>query len=134
MSISDALRYQIAERAGYRCEYCLVAEIDSFLPFQIDHIISQKHGGGDELENLAYACPHCNQYKGTDLSTFLDAYHDIVPLFNPRLQDWGEHFYINEGEIFAKTRIGLATIKTLKFNQSERLMQRQILMEIGRYP
>lgn len=132
--IPDSVRRVVARRADYRCEYCLVREFDSFLPFQIDHIASQKHGGGSELENLAYACPHCNQHKGTDLATFLDDYNDIVPLFNPRLQNWGDHFEIDEGIISSKTKIGLATIKTLKLNQPERLMQRQILMEIGRYP
>jgi 5-methylcytosine-specific restriction endonuclease McrA len=66
------VRQQIAERAGYRCEYCRVREEDSFLPFEIDHIVSLKHGGGNEDGNLAFACPHCNQYKGTDLVTYLE--------------------------------------------------------------
>ena len=89
-----------------RCEYCRMHESDSFLPFEIDHITSLKHGGGHEPENLAYACPHCNQNKGTDLTTFLKSYEDIVAIFNPREQHWFEHFAVEEGEILAKTRIG----------------------------
>lgn len=133
-AISDLLRKSVAQRAGYCCEYCKVSEEDSFLAFQIDHIISQKHGGGNELENLAYACPHCNQYKGTDLTTFLDSYQDIVSLFNPRIHHWFEHFDIEYGAIIGKTKIGHATVKLLKFNQLERLMHRQLLTEMGRYP
>lgn len=132
--IPESLRLIIAERSNYRCEYCLVHEADSFLPFQIDHIISLKHGGRNELENLAYACPHCNQHKGTDLTTFLEDYNDIVSFFNPRIHHWSEHFEIDQGAIKAKSRIGLATVKMLKFNQSERLTHRQILIEMGRYP
>lgn len=132
--LPGSLRRLVAERANFRCEYCLVYEVDSFLPFQVDHIVSQKHGGSDEPENLAYACPHCNQHKGTDLTTFLDTYEDIVSLFHPKLHDWWEHFEMNDGEIIAKTRRALATIKVLKLNQAERLMHRQILAEIGHYP
>ncbi len=60
----------IALRAMDCCEYCQIHEDFMFLAFEIDHIISIKHGGGNEIANLAYACPHCNQHKGTDLTTF----------------------------------------------------------------
>lgn len=63
--ISKEIRIKVAERASFRCEYCKVHEEDSFLPFQVEHIISLKHGGGNEITNLALACPHCNQNKGT---------------------------------------------------------------------
>ncbi len=132
--IPITLRRLIAKRAGFRCEYCRMYESDSFLPFEVDHIISLKHGGGHEPENLAYTCPHCNQNKGTDLTTFLKSYKDIVAIFNPREQHWFEHFAVEEGEILAKTRIGEATIKLLKLNEPERLILRRLLAEIGRYP
>ncbi len=132
--ISKALRTLIAERAAFRCEYCLVKEEDSFLSFQVDHIIAEKHGGGIEIENLAYSCPQCNYCKGSDLVTFLDSYQDLVPLFNPRTQLWDEHFYIRKGEIIGLSRMGEATIKLLQFNFPERLIQRKILMEGGFYP
>lgn len=54
---SKKIRRKVKERAKSRCEYCRIHEGDSFLTFEVEHIISQKHGGGDELENLAYACP-----------------------------------------------------------------------------
>ena len=132
--ISKTLKKEVAERASRRCEYCKVHEDDSFLPFEIDHIISLKHGGGNEEANLAFACPHCNQHKGTDLTTFLESYQDIVSLFNPRLHAWSAHFEAKDGEILPLTRIGEATVKLLRFNEPERLIIRKILMEVGTWP
>jgi len=43
--ISAALRRLVIERAGNCCEYCLVSQADNFLPFEIDRIIVEKHGG-----------------------------------------------------------------------------------------
>jgi hypothetical protein len=37
-------RRYVAQRAGNACEYCLIAEEDSFFRHQIEHIISLKHG------------------------------------------------------------------------------------------
>lgn len=126
--IPKNLRKHVARRAAYRCEYYQVHEEDSFLPLEIDHIVSLKHGGGNEIDNLAFACPHCNQHKGTDLTTFLEPYEDIVTLFNPRIHLWTEHSTGKEGEIIPQTRIGEATVKLLRFNEPERLIHRQILM------
>ena len=127
MSISKILRKQVAKRASYQCEYCKLYESDSFLSFEVEHIIARKHGGGDEILNLAYACPQCNQYKGTDLTTFIGNYQNIVPLFNPRLQVWSENFEVRGGVIFAKSEVGEATIKLLKLNTPERIELRKLL-------
>lgn len=132
-SISAKKRRLVARRAEYRCEYCRIHEDDLFLAFEIDHIISVKHGGGNELENLAYACPHCNNHKGSDLTTFLDSYDDIVILFNPRIHEWATHFSAYDGEIIPQTRIGQATVKVLKVNEPDRLILRQLLTQVGRY-
>lgn len=51
--ISKPLRRFVAERAAYRCEYCLLHEDDSYSPHQVDHIISRKHGGQSGSDNLA---------------------------------------------------------------------------------
>jgi hypothetical protein len=99
------------------------------LTFEIDHIVSLKHGGGNEFENLAYRCPHCNQYKGSDLVTFIDNYENLIPLFNPRKQDWFSHFFIENGLIVEKTVIGKATIKLLKMNEIDLVILRQLLYD-----
>lgn len=83
------------------------------------------------MSNLAFACPHCNQHKGTDLTTFLESYLEIVSLFNPRIHNWQEHFSFKGGEIFPISRVGVATTKLLKFNEPERLIFRQLLAEVG---
>lgn len=132
--ISTKIRRLVAKRANSRCEYCRLHEDDLFLAFEIDHIISVKHGGGNELENLAYACPHCNHHKGSDLTTFLNDYNDIEILFNPRIHNWNEHFEAVGGEISPKTRIGQATVKLLRYNEPDLVILRQLLMSLGRYP
>lgn len=38
------LRRLVSDRAAHLCEYCLYPEGDG-LGFQVDHIISVKHGG-----------------------------------------------------------------------------------------
>jgi 5-methylcytosine-specific restriction endonuclease McrA len=51
------------------CEYCLIAEADTFYGCQVDHIISLKHGGSSEVDNLAYACGPRNRAKGSDVGS-----------------------------------------------------------------
>jgi hypothetical protein len=40
-----ALRDAVARRAGFRCEYCRLPEHWTSLPFQLDHVIAEKHAG-----------------------------------------------------------------------------------------
>jgi hypothetical protein len=53
--ISAEFRQTVADRANLLCEYCLIAEVDTFYGCEVDHIISLKHGGSSEGDNLAYA-------------------------------------------------------------------------------
>jgi hypothetical protein len=92
--ISAALREQVRERAGERCEYCLLAEVQAFFPHEPDHIIAQKHGGESTLENLAIACFDCNRFKGSDIASVDAVTSELLLLFNPRRQRWNEHFGI----------------------------------------
>ena len=125
MSKSEQLRWEVAQRANFRCEYCRIHQDDMFISFEIDHIVAQKHGGGNEIENLAYTCPHCNQHRGTDMVTFIDNYNNIIRLFNPRVDKWGEYF---------ESKIGKATIKLLKMNDVDLIILRGLLSDLGRYP
>lgn len=65
--IPDAVRKKVAIRANHRCEYCGIPEAESFYKFQIDHIISLKHEGQDDVANLAWSCFPCNKFKGADI-------------------------------------------------------------------
>lgn len=132
--ISEKLRQQIAKNANFKCEYCLTPEFFLATTFHIDHIRSIKHGGKTLLQNLAYACPHCNQNKGSDIASFTDE-DELVRLFNPRKDVWSEHFEVIASGIFSPLfSIGEVTINTLSFNQAERVIFRKSLIEIGVIP
>lgn len=130
-SITSSTKFYVAERANYKCEYCLIPEKLSFYKFQIEHIISIKHGGNNRKENLAYCCPECNYSKGTDVGTYIA--NNLTRFFNPRLDNWEEHFELKKGEIIAKTDIGEATVIILKFNQIDRLIFRNQLIAMDLY-
>ena len=55
-----ATRAFVRQRAGDRCEYCLLRQTDSPLRHQIEHITAKQHGGSDAPDNLAWAC---NRWK-----------------------------------------------------------------------
>lgn len=130
--ITLKIRRLVANRADFCCEYCLIHEDDMFLPFEVDHIIGVKHGGTNEIENLAWACPHCNKHKGSDFATFINGM--VILFYNPRTGIWHDHFEINEGQILPKTLEGEATEKILQFNDVDLIILRQLLMQAGRYP
>src|SRR5690242_18805158 len=71
--ISAELRQVVADRAKQFCEYCLIAEADTFYGCEVDHIISLKHGGSTEPDNLAYACALCNRAKGSDVGSIANS-------------------------------------------------------------
>jgi hypothetical protein len=93
--ISIQIRRRVMERAAYCCEYCRLSQEDMFFAFEIDHIISRKHGGSDDLDNLCLSCPDCNAYKGSDIASIDRVSGQVALLFNPRQQIWSEHFQLN---------------------------------------
>ena len=129
-----ALRRFVARRARNVCEYCLIHEDDAYYGCEIEHIISEKHGGRNVRSNLAWACSICNRNKGTDISSVLPGTHEICRLFNPRTDRWREHFRIRGHHILGITEIGRVTVALLDMNASDRVAERQILAAIGRYP
>jgi len=131
--ISPEVRRLVASRADSLCEYCLILDANG-VGFQIDNIISVKHGGATTPDNLAYACIFCNLQKGTDLGSINWQTGELVRFFNPRRDFWGEHFQLNEAVIQPLTDIGEVTARIFDFNNNERILERQALMEVGRYP
>ncbi len=132
--VSERLRRQVAERAYHVCEYCLIHEDDTFWGCQVDHIISRKHGGPTEPANLAWACACCNNNKGSDLGTLVGDPPQLVRLFHPRTDRWGQCFQLNGIRIEASDPVGEATVKLLQFNHDTRLGERETLAEAARYP
>ncbi len=132
--ISQELRRIVANRADFLCEYCLISESDRSSRYQVEHIISLKHGGSTAEDNLAYACVFCNLNKGTDLGSIIWRTGELVRFFNPRRDFWGEHFRLDDNAIQSLTDIGEVTARILDFNNDERILERRELIEIGRYP
>ncbi|MEQ1745551.1 MAG: HNH endonuclease [Saprospiraceae bacterium] len=123
--IPESARQLVAERANYKCEYCLLPQHIAGFPFEIDHITSLKHGGSSSPDNLALSCPICNGNKGSDLGTFVDG--QLIRFFNPRTDIWVDHFELYHGKILPKTPIGEATVRIFDFNHPEDIALRQKL-------
>ena len=51
--IDEATRRHVRERAGRRCEYCLLPEDVIDIPFHIEHVIARQHRNDDSVSNLA---------------------------------------------------------------------------------
>ena len=120
-----ATKALVRDRAEFRCEYCQLHQEDSPLAaLHIEHIVPKKHGGGNDVENLALACIDCNLHKGSNL-TGIDPETGIVTrLFHPRKQEWAEHFEWDGIHIRGTTAIGRTTVRVLNMNAEEQLMLR----------
>jgi 5-methylcytosine-specific restriction endonuclease McrA len=66
-SISRKTRRLVRERAGKRCEYCLHPDSHACAFFAGEHVIPRAAGAGDTLDDLAWACPYCNNHKHTKI-------------------------------------------------------------------
>lgn len=90
--VSASLRQLVAERATYRCEYCLLPQAVALHHHEPDHILPRQHGGETHESDLALACMRCNRDKRPNVGSFDPLTGVLVPLFNPRRQVWTEHF------------------------------------------
>jgi hypothetical protein len=129
-----AIRRQVIDRARRRCEYCLYPQDMSFLSFQIEHIVAEKHGGQTTLDNLALSCPFCNRFKGSDLGSLDPETGQLTPFFHPRRQTWKHHFRLQGALIVPQSPEGRVTVVILRLNLPERIQERERLIEIARYP
>lgn len=117
-------RQLVRDRAKHCCEYCGRTQASSTFPLQIEHVIPKKHGGSDAEWNLALACLDCNLAKGPNLAGREPGNEQLIPLFNPRTQDWIEHFERRGVLILGTSRVGRVTASVLNFNAEARLAQR----------
>ncbi len=129
--LSKTVREAVRQRAGQQCEYCRKPEGVSQFSHHADHIIARKHGGSDDLENLAWACFQCNTNKGSDIASYDNDV--LTALFNPRTQIWNDHFEIDELLIVGKTAVGRVTVRTLDMNQAEQIEVRYRLRRAGKW-
>ena len=135
--VSLALRREIIERADNCCEYCLVSQDDHIFPYEVDHIIAEKHRGETIENNLCWSCYLCNGYKGSDIGSIdWDGTGELTPLFHPRRQNWSDHFVIDTvtSRIIPLTPKGRVTVFLLRLNDDEHIATRHLLFRVGHYP
>jgi len=132
--VNVELRRLVLARSESLCEYCLLLEEHSFVGHQIDHVISVKHGGLTNAQNLAYSCLYCNQAKGSDVGSIDWANNEFSRFFNPRRDRWSDHFFLSGSVIESRTIIGAVTARILGFNSIDRLLERDALREANCYP
>ena len=102
--------------------------------FPIDHVTPQSADGETIEENLALSCPVCNGRKWKHTQGIVVESGETAALFNPRTQDWTEHFAWSQQEIgvlVALTDCGRATIARLQMNDPDIVEARQLLAELG---
>lgn len=134
--ITVALREKIPQQAGNRCGYCLAHQEYVLNVLEIDHILPVAAGGDDSEENLWLACRACNNAKDVKIAAIDPLTKESLPLFNPRKQNWREHFRWNASglEIVGITPTGRATVLALDLNNVISLMVRQNWIKAGWHP
>lgn len=114
MAVSVSVRRLVKERAALRREYCRMAEAwEPFFIYHVEHITARQHGGADEPDNLAFACHHCNLLRGPNLASLDPDTGNLARLFDPRSQNWNDHFTFDAGLIVGRTAAGRTTVVPL---------------------
>jgi hypothetical protein len=62
-SLPPKLRFDVLERDGFRCKICGSSADDGSI-LHVDHIVSIKNNGSNDIENLQTLCDVCNFGKG----------------------------------------------------------------------
>ena len=124
-----SLRTLVESRADGRCEYCRrYQEPIGAIFFEVEHIVPRSQGGLTVGGNLAFACRHCNSYKAAATEAVDPETGEVVRLFNPRLDNWSEHFERSSDLllILGRTPSGRATVLHLHFNAASEQRARAI--------
>ena len=90
----------------------------------VEHIRPRKHGGSDNLDNLALACIDCNLHKGSNVAGYDPETGNLTELFSPRRHLWDEHFERQGRLIVGTTPIGRTTVQVLQLNSEKRVQLR----------
>ncbi len=131
--MDQSLRDLVWQRAEGVCEYCRMPSSCHPLPFEIDHIIAQKHRGRTTTNNLALSCYRCNVYKGPNIAGIDPDTQEIVRLFHPRNDRWEDHFRWDGPILVGRTPAGRATIDVLEINDPIRVALRESLISEGEF-
>jgi len=126
-----ALEAEVIRRAQGRCEYCRFPESAAELPFHVDHIIAEKHGGATMSANLAWACFSCNLRKGPNIAGLDPDTGELTRLYHPRTDQWAGHFEWDGVRLRGKTPVGRTTVAVLAPNDADALALREALRDEG---
>ena len=107
----------------------------------MEHLLPQSLGGTDEVDNLALACSRCNGRRYNFMTGIDPQTEQEVTLFNPRQQNWAEHYVwsIDKLQIVGRTSIGRATCQRLDLNDDRHndrfiVRARELLLKGGWHP
>ena len=118
MMVSQAVREGVRALYDFRCGYCGVTETESGGQLEIDHFCPRSHGGNDSSENLVYACPTCNRFKG-DYWPVPEASPDLM-LLHPQQNDLSAHISsLPDGRLIGLTKRGWFHIQRLRLNRPQ---------------
>jgi hypothetical protein len=124
----------VVERADSRCEYCRLSQEGQEATFHIDHIIPKSADGETIAENLALACVSCSLRKAARQNSIDSQTGREVSLYNPRSDDWHDHFKWEGEYIIGMTPTGRATVTALNMNRLLAIAIRREEIALGRYP
>src|SRR5262245_29783000 len=130
---ADLIRH-VWRRADGRCEYCQLSQEFDDRGFEIDHIISRKHGGPTTAGNLALSCFRCNSFKGSDISGRDPKTRRLTALFHPLRHKWARQFRWQGAYLIGRTPVGRVTVAVLQINDPFRVSLREGLIEEGVFP
>ena len=133
--IPPRLAREVRERAGDVCEYCLLPQESQEATFHVDHVVPRSRGGATMLDNLALACVTCSLRKAARHRARDPQSRKLVPLYNPRSDDWTDHFAFTKGwRLSGRSPTGRATIEALGMNRAAVIAIRRELVQLGRFP
>lgn len=134
--VTNEVKAFVLRRAGDCCEYCWCRGDYSSDPLSVEHIIPQSRGGSHLPDNLAASCLGCNNSKFTATEATDPVTGNTVPLYDPRHDDWHEHFRWDEDctVILGVSPTGRATERRLRLNRPGVVNLRKVLRDIDRHP
>ena len=120
--MEQAVEQRVWERARHCCEYCQFPAECAETPFQIDHIVAEKHGGTTVPENLALSCFYCNSAK-----------RNVTDIPDPCSQAFGEHLEVlDDGRVRGLTVIGRDLVQICQLDRPRLIEFRRRMLTLSR--
>lgn len=133
--VPNRLAALVRRRASELCEYCLLPQWSQEATFHVDHIQPIVDGGKTAIANLALACVTCSLKKASRTHAIDPRTNRLVRLFNPRRQQWADHFrWTTSWRIAGKSAAGRVTIRALGMNRPPIVLIRRAWVQLGLFP